>query len=132
MRTVMEDFRKGYSGTTYPEKIKHNVNAQAFYGVVKEVIEDEGFYQINSDMAHETQPLYSIEEILANAALDVDKIIDKHSKVDWHDNDDVHKNIRYDLFDVLYQLCKENFPNASLNLIDMLTENIMKVALRRY
>lgn len=132
MRTVMEDFRKGYSGTTYPEKIKHNVNAQAFYGVVKEIIQDEGFYQENSDMAHESQPLYSLEEILANVSIDVDKIIDKHSKIDWHDNDDVHKSIRYDLFDVLYQMCKENIPNATLNLIDMLTENIMKVALRRY
>ena len=41
----MNDFRKGYSGTTYPEKIKHNIHAQAFYGVVKEVLEDERYYE---------------------------------------------------------------------------------------
>ena len=34
MRTIMEDYHAGKSSVTYPESIKNNVHAQAFYGVL--------------------------------------------------------------------------------------------------
>lgn len=49
MHTVMKDYRKGYSGTSYPEKIKHNHHDQAFYGVIKEIVEDTSLYGTTGD-----------------------------------------------------------------------------------
>lgn len=119
MRTVLKDFRKGYSGTEYPEKIKHNVHAQAFYGVTKEIIEE------SIDVSGQ-------EDVLAELAIDIDLIIDKHSKVDWHDNPDVHKRISQEIDDLLYLAKKKYFPDLSYSQIDRIIENVKTVALRRY
>jgi type I restriction enzyme R subunit len=39
MRSIMEDYRKGSTNISYPEKIKGNIHAQAFYGVISAVLE---------------------------------------------------------------------------------------------
>lgn len=130
MHTVMMDFRKGYSGTVYPEKIKHNVDAQAFYGVVKDVLEDESLF--DSEIINETQKIYGYDNILADIAIDVEIIIEKHSKVDWHDNPDVHKRISQEIDSLLYLAKKKHFPNLTFSQIDRIIENIKTVALRRY
>ena len=133
MHTVMDDFRKGYSGTVYPEKIKHNTHAQAFYGVIKEVLDDASLYKSNGqDIVKETQEIYNYENTLADIATDVDIIIDKHSKVDWHDNPDVHKRISQEIDDLLYIVKKKHFSNLTFSQIDRIIENIKTVALRRY
>lgn len=133
MRTVMNDFRKGYSGTTYPEKIKHNIHAQAFYGVIKEVLEDP-VYQVvgEADRAAEEGPIYNYEGTLADIATDVDIIIERHSKVDWHDNPDVHKKISQEIDGLLYLVKKKHFPKMTFAQIDTMIEHIKTVALRRY
>lgn len=133
MRTVMNDFRKGYSGTTYPEKIKHNIHAQAFYGVIKEVLEDP-VYQVavKADRAAEEGAIYNYEGTLADIATDVDIIIERHSKVDWHDNPDVHKKISQEIDGLLYLVKKKHFPKMTFAQIDTMIEHIKTVALRRY
>ncbi|MDQ2086070.1 DUF3387 domain-containing protein [Herbivorax sp. ANBcel31] len=132
MREVMQNFRKGYSGTVYPEKIKHNVNAQALYGVVKEILEDESLYSSGNDAVIETQNIYNYENILADIATDINLIIEKHWKVDWHDNSDVHNMISSDINDLLYLAKKKHFSNLSFSQIDKIIENIKTIALRRY
>ena len=133
MSTVMNDFRKGYSGTTYPEKIKHNIHAQAFYGVIKEVLEDP-VYQVagEADRAAEEGAIYNYEGTLADIATDVDIIIERHSKVDWHDNPDVHKKISQEIDGLLYLVKKKHFPKMTFAQIDTMIEHIKTVALRRY
>lgn len=133
MRTVMNDFRKGYSGTIYPEKIKHNVHAQAFYGIIKEVLEDDSFYmKKQATEVLEDIPVYNYEGILADIAKDIDIIIERNSKVDWHDNLDVHKKISQEIDGLLYLMKKEYFPKLTYDQIDIMIENIKTVALRRY
>jgi type I restriction enzyme R subunit len=133
MRNVMNDFRKGYSGTTYPEKIKHNIHAQAFYGVVKEVLEDERYYEAgDTELVAEDGPIYNYEGILADIAMEVDVIIERHCKVDWHDNPDVHKKISQEIDELLYLVKKKHFPKMTFDQIDTMIENIKTVALRRY
>ena len=133
MRNVMNDFRKGYSGTTYPEKIKHNIHAQAFYGVVKEVLEDERYYETGvTELVAEDGPIYNYEGILADIAMEVDVIIERHCKVDWHDNPDVHKKISQEIDELLYLVKKKHFPKMTFDQIDAMIENIKTVALRRY
>ncbi len=133
MRTVMNDFRQGYSGTTYPEKIKHNTHAQAFYGVIKGVLEDNSFNkgQETNNVAQDAF-IYNYEGILADIAVDVGIIIERHCKVDWHDNMDVHKKISQEIDSLLYLMKKKHFPDLSYDHIDAIIENIKTVALRRY
>jgi type I restriction enzyme R subunit len=133
MHTIMQDFRRGYSGTVYPEQIKHNINAQAFYGVVKEVLEDDSLSNIRTDdVLKEPRKIYNYENILADIATNVDIIIDRHSKVDWHDNPDVHKRISQEIDGLLYIAKKKYFCHLTFSQIDKIIENIKVVALRRY
>lgn len=133
MNEVKKDYQKGYSGTSYPAQIKHNSHAQAFYGVVKEGL--ERYYDAtdqNGDHVHEPTEIYNYENILADVAIDVDAIIGEHSKVDWHDNQDVHNAISTALDDRFYQLKKNELPNLTFDQIDRIIEDIKTVALRRY
>ncbi len=133
MREVMHDFRKGYSGTTYPDEIKNEPHAQAFYGVIKEVLEDKSYHESEyTDRVAEEKSIYGYEDILANIATDVNVVIEKHSKVDWHDNSDVHKIISREIDDLLYEVKKKHFPSMTFKQIDAMIENIKTVALRRY
>ncbi len=133
MNEVKEDYRKGYSGTAYPEKIKHNIHAQAFYGVIKDTLEDQAFKKAGCyDLAADAEEIYNYEGVLADIATDVDIIIEKHSKVDWHDNPDVHKAITKSLDDLFYVFKKKHSPNMTYDQIDRIIEDIKTVALRRY
>lgn len=130
MTTIMKDYRKGNSGTAYPAKIKNNSNAQAFYGVVKEIWEEE---QKPADgIAAETSPIYDLENILAGIAIDIDLIVEKHTKVDWHDNTDVHKQISREIDDLLYLAKKKDLHDLTYDQIDKIIDKVKTVALRRY
>ena len=133
MSDIMKDFRQGHSGTKYPEKIKNHSHAQAFYGVVKEVLEEGNSYKSSdAGTVNEAREIYNYENILADIAIDIDIIIDKHSKVDWHDNVDVHNKIAQEIDDLLYLYGKKHPINLDYNQIDRIIENVKTVALRRY
>jgi type I restriction enzyme R subunit len=125
MNKVLSDFRQGYTGTTYPHKIKHHVHAQAFYGVVKDALDIISEFATKYD--EETY-----EDLLSDLALEIDDVIEKNSKVDWHDNPDVHNRITIDLNDLFYQFKKQYFPKLSFTIIDEIIGTIKTVALRRY
>jgi type I restriction enzyme R subunit len=125
MNKVLSDFRQGYTGTTYPHKIKHHVHAQAFYGVVKDALDVISEFATKYD--EETY-----EDLLSDLALEIDDVIEKNSKVDWHDNPDVHNRITIDLNDLFYQFKKQYFPKLSFTIIDEIIGTIKTVALRRY
>lgn len=119
MAEIMHDFRRGYSGVLYPDSIRDNVHAQAFYGVVYEEVSE---YCADHNKA----------DILAALAIDIDNIIDKHSKVDWHDNIEVHNRIAQEVDDLIYLYEKKYTLNLSYSQIDKIIENVKTVALRRY
>lgn len=119
MKEILRDFRTGASGITYPDNIRRNPNAQAFYGVVKEII-------------GETNDLTGKDELMGELALKVDEIIEEHSKVDWHDNMEVHNRIAQELDDLLYDFAKEHGLKLDFDQIDKIIESVKTVALRRY
>ena len=119
MKEILRDFRTGASGVTYPDNIRKNPNAQAFYGVVKEII-------------GETNDLTGKDELMGKLALKVDEIIEEHSKVDWHDNMEVHNRIAQELDDLLYDFAKEHGLKLDFDQIDKIIESVKTVALRRY
>jgi type I restriction enzyme R subunit len=125
MESIKNDFRRGYSGTTYPKKIKHNNHAQAFYGIIKDILSTESF-------AKDMQEDEDYNNLLADMAIEMDDIIERNSKVDWHDNPDVHKRISSDIDEYLYQLRKSTLPALTYAKIDQIINDIKTVALRRY
>lgn len=127
MRAAMKDFRKGDSGTVYPDKIKNNSHAQAFYGVIKEILEEPMDGEVR-----EKAEIYDYENILAELAIDIDLIIERNRKVDWHDNPDIHKHISQEIDGLLYLAKKKHFTDLTYSKIDRIIENIKTVALRRY
>lgn len=119
MNDVKEDYRKGYSGTSYPGKIKHNIHAQAFYGVTKDIL-------------REKHDIYELDEVIADLSIDMNMVIEKNSKVDWHENPDVHKAISKSIDDLLYMFKKKHLPDLTYGQIDRIIDTIKTVALRRY
>jgi len=125
LNKVLSDFRQGYSGTVYPNKIHNHVHAQAFYGVVKEALDAYSEFSTKFDND-------SYCDMLAELSIVIDDVIEKNSKVDWHDNLDVHNRITIDLNDLFYNFRKDNFPKLSFTIIDEIINTIKTVALRRY
>lgn len=119
MRSIMEDYHSGKSSVSYPERIKCNIHAQAFYGVITALFDDAQIEGMTPDFAAEIA-----EEITA--------IIAKHSRVDWTTNQTIHNRISQDIDDLFYAYEKNRGLVLSFDLIDKVIENVKTVALRRF
>ncbi|MBD5115562.1 MAG: type I restriction endonuclease subunit R [Ruminococcaceae bacterium] len=119
MKSIMADYRKGTTNITYPEKIKENVHAQAFYGVITAILDDE--IDINDNL-----------DIISDISLEVTDIIKKHDTVDWQTNKEIHNRIAQDIDDMFYRLENESGFEIDFDTIDKIIENVITVALRRF
>ena len=119
MKSIMEDYHTGKSNVSYPERIKHNVHAQAFYGVLTALFDDAQVKEMTPDFAAEIA-----EEITA--------IIAKHSRVDWTSNQTIHDRISQDIDDLFYEYEKNRGLVLDFDVIDKIIENVKTVALRRF
>ncbi len=119
MRTIMEDYHVGRSSISYPESIKNNVHAQAFYGVLSAILDDDKSASVEPDL-------------VAEIAEEITKIIAKHSQVDWTNNKTIHDRISQDIDDLFYEYEKTRGLKLSFNVIDKIIENVKTVALRRF
>lgn len=121
MKDIMNDYRRGESSERYPEIIKENRNAQAFYGVTKDILSE----------TRETAASYDTNT-LGNLASRMDEIIKEHQKVDWHDNVEIHNRIAQELDDLLFDFKEKYNLDIDFDTIDKIIEQIKTVALRRY
>lgn len=121
MKDIMKDYQSGESTEQYPTVIKENQNAQAFYGVTKDILSE----------AKETFASYDTD-ILGDLALNMDEIIKEHQKVDWHDNLEIHNRIAQELDDLLFDFKDKYDLDIDFDTIDKIIEQIKTVALRRY
>lgn len=119
MRTIMEDYHAGKSTVTYPESIKNNVHAQAFYGVLSAVFDEDQEAKVSPDFA-------------AEIAEEITKIVANHSQVDWTNNKTIHDRISQGIDDLFYDYEKERGLELSFDTIDKIIENVKTVALRRF
>ncbi len=115
MKEIMENYAKGKSDVSYPEKIKGNVHAQAFYGVINAILSNK--CEI---------------DFIAEVAIQITNIIQKHSMVDWTNNKSIHDKIAQDIDDLFYNYEKKQGIKLDFNTIDMIIENVKTVALRRF
>lgn len=72
------------------------------------------------------------EELLAELALKMEDIIRAYTKVDWHDNMEVHNRIAQELDDLIFDFTKEHNVSLGFDQVDKIIEQIKTVALRRY
>lgn len=121
MKDIMNDYRRGESSERYPEIIKENRNAQAFYGVTKDILSETKETAANYDT-----------NTLGDLALKIDEIIQEHQKVDWHDNVEIHNRIAQELDDLLFDFKEKHHLDIDFDTIDKIIEQIKTVALRRY
>jgi type I restriction enzyme, R subunit len=119
MEEIVDDYRKGYSGAVFPKCIINDGHAQAFYGVI-------------SDIIIELNPHFSKDDDLGELALNVKKIIKKHVKVDFHKNVDVHNRIAQEVEDLLFEFKKEHNLKLSFKDIDKIIDLIKTVSVKRF
>ena len=119
MRSIMEDYHAGKSTVSYPESIKHNVHAQAFYGVLSALFDEAQVEEMTADFA-------------AEIAIEITAIIAKHSQVDWTNNQTIHDRISQDIDDLFYDYEKDRGLELDFEVVDKVIENVKTVALRRF
>lgn len=119
MRTIMEDYHAGKSTVSYPARIKTNVHAQAFFGVLTALFDEVEDEQITPDF-------------VAEVSEEITKIVASHSQVDWTNNKTIHDRISQDIDDLFYKYEKERGLKLSFDLIDKIIDNVKNVALRRF
>ena len=119
MRTIMEDYHAGKSTVSYPARIKTNVHAQAFFGVLTALFDEVEDEQITPDF-------------VAEVSEEITKIVASHSQVDWTNNKTIHDRISQDIDDLFYKYEKERSLKLSFDLIDKIIDNVKTVALRRF
>ncbi len=120
MEDIMNDFRKGVNDLyEYPDELNENKNAQAFYGVIK-------------DITTEVRESEFSDKVLAELSLEIEKTIKKYAKVDWHSNIEVHKRIEQEIDELIWDY--KNKYNYVLDYedIDKIINSIKVVALRRF
>lgn len=115
MKKIMEDYLQRRSSVNYPDKIKNDVHAQAFYGVLGALLNDK------FDL-----------DFIAEISIEITKIIKKHSKVDWRNNKSVHSKIELEIEDLFYEYEKNIGVKIPFDIIDKIVENVKTVALRRF
>ena len=119
MRTIMGDYHAGRSTVSYPERIKNNVHAQAFFGVLTALFDEVEDERITPDF-------------VAEVSEKITKIVASHSQVDWTNNKTIHDRISQDIDDLFYKYEKEHGLKLSFDLIDKIIDNVKTVALRRF
>lgn len=119
MRTIMEDYHAGKSTVSYPERIRNNIHAQAFYGVLNAIFDE---------VEDETITL----DFVAEVAEEITKIIAAHSQVDWSNNKTIHDRISQAIDDLFYEYEKKHGLKLSFDVVDKIIDNVKTVALRRF
>lgn len=157
MRSIMQDYASGVSTVKFPEKLKGNVHAQAFYGVVSAILEDEWENEsninlvaedtfeydgkpvgtqtsmlLNDDNSYGVKSLQSRQDMIADIAIEITKIVEKHSRVDWTNNKSIHDKIAQDIDDMFYEYECDGKCKFQFEVIDKVIENVKTTALRRF
>lgn len=121
MERMAEDYRAGRSAATYPEVIMDDGDAKAFYGAVC-----SGVKKSMGEMSG-----YN-DESLGILALDIKNVVASNAKRDWRDNVIVHRDIKKELDDLLFNYMEDHEISWSLDTIDIIIDEIMMVAKKVY
>lgn len=121
MEKMAEDYRTGRSSVKYPEIIMDDGDAKSFYGAVCSGIKKTTGESDNGDI-----------ESLGKLALDIKTVVSSNAKRDWRDNVIVHRNMKKELDDLLFDYLEDNELDWSLDTIDIIIDEILMVAKKVY
>ena len=111
-KNIMESVRN-HEDSDVPEILRDQDAAKAFYGVIYESVGTK-----NSD-----------KDVSAKIAIDVDAIIQRNIKVDWHLKPDVQNKMLNEIEDYL---ADETKLGLNYDEIDLIMEKVLNIAKRRY
>lgn len=125
MEIIADDLRNNRMSVVYPNMIREDSDAKAFYGAIINKLENI-IAEIDS----------AKEILIAETAVSIKSVISANAKRDWKDNPVVHKLIHNGLDDCLFDLFEklnlDYNQEKILNVLDIIIDNIMRVALTRY
>lgn len=121
MERMAEDYRTGRSSVKYPEIIMDDGDAKSFYGAVCSGIKKATGESNNGEL-----------ESLGKLALDIKTVVSSNAKRDWRDNVIVHRNMKKELDDLLFDYLEDNELDWSLDTIDIIIDEILMVAKKVY
>jgi type I restriction enzyme R subunit len=138
---VMEQTRSG-SAKEAPDILKERDLARAFFGALKEKIaqpasEDaaSGHARLNEECATyqggSTSSQPELEQILAEAACDMEEIIKRKVMVGWRTNTDAQNQMKNDLDDYLFDLQKQKGFSLSFSEMDGIIDAVIGIAIHR-
>ena len=125
MERMADDFRNGIVSQDYPVSIANDSDTKAFYGSIVTILRNK------TDVEGSVQ----LEEKIAEYALNIKKAVANNAKRDWKHNEIVHKAIHRMLDDCLFEMFDEIgvvIDNSNVDMIDLIIDEIMKVAVARY
>lgn len=125
MEQMKDDFRQGLSSSEYPASIGKDSDTKAMYGAVYTNLKKKGI-PIN----------LAAEEEIGQAAVKIKAILLTLTKRDWKHNQPVHKQIRGKLDDCLFDLFDalklDTNDSDIISIIDLIIDEVMKVAVVRF
>ena len=122
---MADDFRNGRVSRDYPSKIANDSDSKAFYGAIITILKNEKITIISEE----------IEEKISDYSINIKKAIADNTKRDWKNNEMVHKSIHRILDDYLFEIFEElkiEVDNENIHIIDLMIDEIMKIAIVRY
>lgn len=125
MESMADDFRHGIMKRDYPSSIANDGDTKAFYGSIITILRSKAPFEIDTEL----------EEKIADHATIIKRAISDNAKRDWKHNEVVHKQIHRVLDDCLFDMCDQIgfvIDKTNVDVIDLMIEEIMKVALARY
>ena len=125
METMADDFRNGRLSRDYPVLIANDSDTKAFYGAIVTVLRAKKDLEL-TDL---------VEDIIADHSRRITKAVANRAKRDWKHNDVVHKQIHRDLDDCLFEMFDKigyEINNSNIDTLDLIIDEIMKVAVARY
>ncbi|MCL2260481.1 MAG: DUF3387 domain-containing protein, partial [Fibromonadales bacterium] len=122
IKRISEDFNIGLSKHDYPACIKNDSDTKAFYGVL---------YTKLSKIAK-----LNDKTSIGDVAKAIKQVIENNTKRDWKNNLTVHKQIRGDLDNHLFDLFEKMELDVNkeeiVEVIDVIIDEIMRTAIVRF
>ena len=122
---ISDDFKLGLSKYDYPPAIANDSDAKAFYGTIFTNL--RGIVDWNDDV---------LRKSIGKIACKIKQIISTNTKRDWKTNLTVHKDIRRELDDILFDMLglvglDENNED-DIKIIDLIIDAVMRIAIMRF
>lgn len=108
----------------YPDLIKENNTAKAFYGSMVDILKE--------DIEEYGQDNKQLKNNFGKLSMDVEDVISKLTQVDWHKNPDINNDMAQAIEDLTYEFYKEHGLNIDWQEIDKIIIEIKKIAYERF